>query len=236
MIPQSMMSRPHSGVVALVGLLSLALCACRPAPPIADPFLRDRTGTVARGYDVAVLAQESARRALTRAMQDLSDEALQGINPSTAYDQARRLLLRVQSRLAGVERRAAFAHYQARDMEEQWSGELRRYSDDALRADARMRLEGARAARERLDASFGRAMKALNPASTELADRTLFLKHCRDQGALRPAPVSSEALSRYAAARDELAVAGAELKAALRDYLAQLGREPTEVGPSATLP
>ncbi|GJQ28967.1 MAG: hypothetical protein HBSAPP03_08510 [Phycisphaerae bacterium] len=207
-------------------LLTLALAACSTSPPIAEAFVRDRTGQTARAYRSAVDTRDQAVTALTRALDMLADEALEGVHPATAYDLARRQMIRVQSRLDAADRAQALAETRSQDLLDNWKGELRLYDDKGLRADAEQRLDLARATRRTVNQSLRGVLDALRGASTELADRTLFLKHCRDQGELRPAPVSAEGMQRYAKARADLAEKAALADAAMRDWLAVLGQQP----------
>lgn len=223
-LPPPAMLRRSAWVFIAMAAACGPLASCATSPPIAEAFVRDRTGQAARAYQNAVDAQAYAAESIATAMGLLADDALAGINPSTAYDSARRQLIRAQSRIDAAARSAGTANARGQDLIDNWAGELRRYTDDGLRRDAEARLDLARATRTTMNDALDRTQRALPEALRELQDRTLFLKHCRDQGTLRPAPVSTEGLQRYAKARADLAEAVALARAALADWRAVLGQ------------
>ncbi|CAG0977831.1 hypothetical protein PHYC_01600 [Phycisphaerales bacterium] len=201
-----------------------ALPSCTPAPPIAEPFNRDRSGSAARAYQAALDANTSAADALSDALASLTDRALEGAKPYAAYDSARRLLIRVENRFAFAKQRLDAAETRGEELIEQWQAERRLYTDEGLRDAADKRLETMRERKAAATESLGAAHAALRPALAELSDRTLFLKHCRDLGVLQPAPISEEGRVRYLAAREGLDKARALAKARVAEFLAALGQ------------
>lgn len=209
------------GVCSSAGVLA---ASCATSPPIAEAFVRDRTGQTARAYQTALDSQAYAADSMARAIELLSDDALAGVSPSTGYDSARRHLIRAQSRIDAAKRNFNTARARGQDLIDNWTGELRRYSDDGLRADAEKRLELANATRKTMNEALAASQETFPEALKELQDRTLFLKHCRDEGSLRAAPVSAEGLQRYAKARADLNERAALARVALADWRAVLGQ------------
>lgn len=210
------------GVCASAGVLA---ASCATSPPIAEAFVRDRTGQTARAYQTALDSQAYAADSLARAIESLSDDLLAGVTPTTAYDSARRHLIRAQSRIDAAKRNFDTARARGQDLIDNWTGELRRYTDDGLRADAEKRLELANATRKSMNEALAASQEAFPEALKELQDRTLFLKHCRDEGSLRAAPASAEGLQRYAKARADLNERAALARVALADWRAVLGQK-----------
>lgn len=202
----------------------MLVASCAPAPPIAEPFNRDRSGSAARAYRAAVDANASAAGALADALASLTDQALEGAAPSAAYDSARRLLIRVENRIAFAKQQLDAAETRGDELVEQWRAERRLYTDEGLRASAEKQLEAMSRRKEAAHEALVAAHAALRPAVAELSDRALFLKHCRDQGELRPAPVSEDGRLRYLAAREKLDQSRAQAKARVEELLAELGQ------------
>ena len=65
----------------------------------------------------------------------------------------------------------------AKDLFDEWNGELKKYSDPALRQESERELRDTRRRTEALVASMARAHARVEPVLKPLRDRVLFLKH-----------------------------------------------------------
>jgi uncharacterized coiled-coil DUF342 family protein len=65
----------------------------------------------------------------------------------------------------------------AKDLFDEWNGELKKYSDPALRQESERELRETRRRTEALVASMTRAHARVEPVLKPLRDRVLFLKH-----------------------------------------------------------
>lgn len=209
-----------------VAMLAALLPGCGAAPPIAEPFTRDRTGSTARALENALAAQEAAGLGLLDALDRLRAEEVANLTPNAAYDRARRALLRTESRIASASTSLGLADARVADLLEQWRAERRLYQDRALRDDAEARLAATRQSIEDAQRALRRSFEALAPVRAELADATLYLKHARDGGEVRPAPVSAEGAAKHEAARAGLREALAASRDSVRKVQVTLGRAP----------
>ncbi len=206
---------------------TVPLPGCGAAPPIAEPFARDRTGATGRALQNALASQESAGLGLLDALDRLRAEEIATLTPNAAYDRARRSLLRADSRIASASTTMGLADARVADLLEQWRAERRLYRDRALREDADARLATTRQAIDDAQRALRRSLETLAPVRAELADATLYLKHARDGGEVRPAPVSAEGAARHEAARAALREALAASRGAVEHVQVTLGRAPT---------
>ncbi|MDX2132364.1 MAG: DUF2959 family protein [Planctomycetota bacterium] len=225
------------GVVMLARLVlgSLVLAGagpygCATSPPVAEPFVRDRTGAATRAMNTALHHQREAGDGLLETLESLRSVELEALTPAAAYDRARRGLLRADSRISSAEAAMRAADARAADLAEQWKAELRLYNDAALRESASARLGALRVALDEATASLRRSLATLAPVRRELTDRALYLKHSRDSGEFVPAPISDEGLAAYDAARENLRTTIAQSEAAVRHLAEVLRRE----GPPST--
>jgi hypothetical protein len=214
---------------ALVVTLAVALVSCTAAPPVAEPILRHRAASSIRAYESLWEAVQSARATVESGLADLDDTSRKGFSPDEAYRLARRVLLRADSRIEHARKAALNADAHALEILDAWFAEQWGYSDERLRADTRARLKRGHGARDTIRTAVHRTFKALEDARQEVSDRTLFLKHCRDEGRLRPLPVSEEGTRRYAKARADLAEAAALLRAGIDDWRTMLGQPREEL-------
>lgn len=209
-------------ILVIIGcLLGTSLWGgCTPAPPIAEPFKRDRTGLLVRSITKAMDAQHAAVNHLDEANASLTDEALAGIEPSAAYDRGRRALIRSNSQFKLSRDAVKLAKTRGEFLFDQWRGEKRLYEDDGLRREAEIGLGKLRDQFEDTMRKLDAASSALSPAQVELADRTLSLKHAADQGLSPPAHLSPAGVERAEAARRALRDRTAEADAAVRSLVA----------------
>jgi len=86
-------------------------------------------------------------------------------------------LQRSEDRSNEVKGRIGAVRDVSKDLFDEWNGELKKYSDPALRQESERELRDTRRRTEALIASMARAHARVEPVLKPLRDRVLFLKH-----------------------------------------------------------
>lgn len=214
-----------ASILAAPCLFTAASCAPRERRT-ADPFLRDSMSTLSRSVAGARDAIAAARDAAleSRASMDTLVASRETGDRGTST-RAHRLLALAQSRLETAQERIRNVRDNRRAFVEDWQRDIRNYSSDALRRQAREELSAADRAADTLLKSLDAAAKSFTPVIDSLRDDSLFLKQRRT---IKPdmTPVPRDDPQRAASlqiliARTDAAVAACE------EFLETVPRSPT---------
>jgi hypothetical protein len=205
---------------------------CRAVDPkVSDAFVRNREGTLASALRSSATAQERAAEAALEGLAESSRAYESRRTDADAYSDARRWLYTTESRAREAFRHAARAETVRDELVDQWTRDLRNYTEDALRDQGRERLRQLEEDSDAVFADLAAARAAVEPVRRRIVDRTLWLKQYRG-GTVPPehttSPETRAAIETEASSLRELT---AKAAASARSLADQLRPEEPEAGP-----
>lgn len=155
--------------------------------------------------DDAREAQQEAKQQFESALEQfIAVTNFSGGELEQQYDRLKSAYERSESRANAVRKRVADVERVAQDLFEEWSGELKEYTNPELRRTSQRQLQATRSRYQKLIVVMRRAEQKLDPVLAAYKDRVLFLKHNLNARAI-------------ASLRDERAQVEADIAALIRD-------------------
>jgi len=213
--------------VSLVLMAGMASCA-NSGDTYKDAFARNRLNSATRGIQKASEANQAALTDLALAIDQMSIE-LSREDHIEAFNNARRVAARCDSRVATLRDRCKNVESNIQDLIVEWSAETKKFNDPQRKERSRKDLALLQAHYQPVKESMKATQAAIKPVSAILADDVLYLKHRRSIRATEPAiidiPKRQAALAAAKARSEEMARHFSAFLAVFPNAGAEPGRE-----------
>ena|GEM_PF-4114361 len=150
-------------------------------PKLAEAFAGQREAMLARSLRTAAEMHERAAATADAALTD-ADQAVQARRTDfDSYEDARRALLSTEGRIRDAGNHAERVEFVASELFDQWRRDLRQYTSDELREQARNRFDDFQTRTDAAIKDFKEARETIEPVRRRVIDAALWLKHHRHQ-------------------------------------------------------
>ena len=170
--------------IAMLALIpgAMVVGGCKASDPkLAEAFAGQREGVLARALRISADMHERAALTADEALTN-SDLAVQARRTDfDSYEDARRALLSTEGRIRDAGKHAERVEFVAAELFDQWRRDLRQYTSDDLREQARERMESFESRTEAAIDNFQEARDTIEPVRRRVIDAALWLKHHRYQ-------------------------------------------------------